>query len=321
MPTPTFPGRLSTSRAIIGAIQQAIETDNSEAWIARVYSEVLRSDQEVEDYAWIGETPKMREWIGGRQAVGLSESNYSLRNKHFEATIRIPVAWMRRDKTGQIRQRISGLSMANTEHWADLGAALIEAGESARCYDGQYFFDTDHPDPSTSDSATQSNDVTYDVTTPATPTAAEMSAAIIYAIKTLLALKSAKGRKLNAAARRFVLRVGLDLMAPAAAALGNTVIADTVSVTNTLITLGTLGGFQVELWVDPRATWTDRFALFRADGQNPALVRQEEQGLQIKAQAEGSPLEFDEDAHEYGLDAWRNGGYGFWESAVLVTLT
>ncbi|AUB85162.1 Mu-like prophage major head subunit gpT family protein [Candidatus Thiodictyon syntrophicum] len=135
MPTPSFPARLSTSRAIVGAIQQAIEQDNAEAWIARVFSEVLSSDQEVEDYAWIGETPKMREWIGGRQAVGLTESNYSLRNRPFEATIKLPVAWMRRDKTGQIRQRISGLALANTEHWADLGSALIEAGEAAKCYD------------------------------------------------------------------------------------------------------------------------------------------------------------------------------------------
>lgn len=318
MPAIVLPERISTSRAIVGAIQLAIETDTAEAWLSRVFSEVMRSDQEVETYGWLGETPKLQEWIGGRRAVGLAESGYSIRNKHFEATIEIPVDWMRRDKTGQIRQRISGLASANNEHWADLGAALIEAGEAAPCYDGQYYFDDDHP--AYEGGSAQSNDVTYGVATATAPTTAEMSAAILYAIRILLGLRSPKGRLLNANARRFVVRVPLSFMGAAAGALGNTVIADTVSVTNTLVTLGTLGGFQIDLWVDPRASWTTKFAVFRADGQNPPLLRQEEQPLRILAQAEGSPIEFSNNVHQYGIDAIRAAGYGFWESAVLVTL-
>lgn len=320
MPDVPQPQRLTTSRAIVGAIRLAIEQDNAEAWVARVYSEVMRSDQEIETYAWIGETPKLREWIGGRQAVGLSESGYSIRNRPFEATIEIPVSWLRRDKTGQIRARIAQLADANMEHWADMGASLIEAGEAAACYDGQYFFDTSHPNPSVGASSTQSNDITHEVTTTTAPTAAEMSAAILKATQTMLGLKSEKGRLLNSNARRFVVRVPLPFMGAAAAALGNTVIADTVSVTNTLVTLGTLGGFQYDLWVDPRSAWTDRFALLRGDNRNPALIRQEEKALQIRAKAEGSEFEFDNDAHQYGIDATRNGGYGFWQSGVLVTL-
>ncbi len=317
MPQLTTPARLSTSRAIVGAIQQAIEQDNAEMWLSRVFSDVMRSDQEVEDYAWLGETPKLREWIGGRQALGLTESGYSIRNKHFEATIEIPVDWLRRDKTGQIRQRISGLADANNEHWADMGSSLIEAGEATLCYDGQYFFDDDHP--AYEGGSAQSNDVTFDISTTTAPTTAEMSAAILYGIRILLGLRSPKGRLLNSNARRFIVRVPLPYMAAAAGALGNTVIADTVSVTNTLVTLGTLGGFQIELWVDPRSAWTTKFAIFRADGKNPPLLRQEEQPLRILAQAEGSPIEFSHNVHQYGLDAVRAAGYGFWESAVLVT--
>jgi hypothetical protein len=186
--------------------------------------------------------------------------------------------------------------------------------------DEQYFFDTDHANPSAGAGQTQSNSVTYNVTTPATPTTAEMSAAIIYAMQCIIGAKTEKGRLLNSSARRFVVRVPLTFMGAAAGALGSTVIADTVSVSNTLVTLATLAGYQIELWVDPRSVWTTKFAVFRADGRNPALVRQEEQALQIKAQAEGSPIEFAEDVHEYGLNATRAAGYGFWESAVLVTL-
>ncbi|GAG27129.1 unnamed protein product, partial [marine sediment metagenome] len=29
----------------------------------------------------------------------------------------------------------------------------------------------------------------------------------------------------------------------------------------------------------------------------------------------------DNDAHQFGLDAWRNVGYGYWQHACYVTMT
>jgi phage major head subunit gpT-like protein len=52
-----------------------------------------------------------------------------------------------------------------------------------------------------------------------------------------------------------------------------------------------------------------------------AFIRQEETAVQIKAKAEGSEYEFDHDAHQYGVDTWRNVGYGYWQQACQVTLT
>ncbi|GAF85157.1 unnamed protein product, partial [marine sediment metagenome] len=34
-----------------------------------------------------------------------------------------------------------------------------------------------------------------------------------------------------------------------------------------------------------------------------------------------SEFEFDNDAHQYGVDADRNVGYGFWQHACLKTFT
>ena len=59
----------------------------------------------------------------------------------------------------------------------------------------------------------------------------------------------------------------------------------------------------------------------RADGDVKAFIRQEETAVQIKAKAEGSEYEFDHDAHQYGVDTWRNVGYGYWQQACQVTLT
>jgi len=72
---------------------------------------------------------------------------------------------------------------------------------------------------------------------------------------------------------------------------------------------------------NPRLTWTEKIAVFRTDSNVKALIRQEETGVVVKAKAEGSDYEFDNDAHEYGVDTWRNVGYGYWQNACLVTMT
>jgi len=69
------------------------------------------------------------------------------------------------------------------------------------------------------------------------------------------------------------------------------------------------------------SAWTANFAVFRTDSEIKPLIRQQETDIQVKAIAEGSELEFNEDKHHYGIDAWRNVGYGDWKAACLVTMT
>ena len=42
--------------------------------------------------------------------------------------------------------------------------------------------------------------------------------------------------------------------------------------------------------------------------------------LEIQAIAEGSELEFKEGKHWYGVDTWRNVGYGYWQNTCLVSI-
>lgn len=319
MPVPNIaqPGRLTTSRAIIGAFYLQLQQDAGASWLERV-SSLFQSDQESETYAWLGLSPALREWIGGRQAKGLREQGLVIRNKKFESTLEIPVDWMRRDKTGQIRIRIAEQAERANGHWAKLLAALIDNGGVGLCYDGQYFYDTDH---SEGDSGVQSNLLSHDIVTTTAPTTVEMSTSILNATQALMAIKDDQGEPMNENARRFLVMVPLAFMAPAAAALGSTIIADTVSRTNTLLTLGSLGGFQYDLAVVPRLSWTTKWALFRADGAARALIRQEELPIQMTAQAEGSQVEFEHDAHRYGIKASRAVGYGYWQHAAQVQFT
>lgn len=307
-----------SSRAIIGEFYATLEQDLGLSWIDSV-SNLFDSNQESETYKWLGMAPGMREWIGGRQAKGFRTDGITIVNKNFEATLEVLVDEIRRDKTGQVMVRVRELAERTNAHWASLLSALVIAGESTACYDGQFFFDTDHLED---DSGTQSNDIVSDVTTTTAPTSGEFETAILKSIEAILGFKDNQGEPMNENAKLFEVMVPVPFMSSAAGAIGSQIIVDSsTSRTNRILTLGTLGGFQVALRVNPRLTWTTKFATFRADGQTKALIRQEEEGVTISAIAEGSELEFKERKHNYGVKAIRNVGYGYWQRACLTTFT
>lgn len=304
-----------SSRAIIGEFYNMLEQNTGAAWVPGV-SAMFDSNQESETYAWLGMAPAMREWVGGRQSKGFRENGITIVNKKFEATLEVLLDEIRRDKTGQVMLRVRELATRTNAHWAKLLSTLIIAGESAVCYDGQFFFDTDHNE---GDSGAQSNDITFDAATPAAPTAAEAESAVLKAVEAMMAFKDDQGEPMNEEANQFLVMVPVPFMSAFAAALKNPVIVDANgSRTNTIVNVG---GFNFELAVNPRLPWTTKFALYRTDGQTKPFIRQEEEGVTVSAVAEGSELEFNEDMHRYGVKAIRNVGYGYWQHAVLTTLT
>jgi phage major head subunit gpT-like protein len=305
------------SRAIIGEFYMRLEQDLGASWVPQV-SMMFKSDQESEDYKWLGMAPAMREWIGGRQAKGFRENGITIANKKYESTMEVPVDWLRRDKTGQIRVRIAEQTERANAHWAKLLNQLILDGEATKCYDDQFFFDTDH---SEGDSGTQDNDIAVNIGTATAPTTGEMETAILAAIQQIIGFKDDQGEPMNETAQKFLVMVPVPFMS-AAAALGSSIIVDaSTSRSNTILTLSSMAGFQVALAVAPRLTWTTKFAVFRADGQLAAFIRQEEEDITVDAIAEGSEEEFKNDRHLYGIKAIRNVGYGYWQKSCLVTLT
>lgn len=306
------------SRAIIGEFYLRLEQDLGATWVPQV-SMMFQSDQESEEYKWLGMAPAMREWIGGRQAKGFRENGIVIANKKYESTMEVPVDWLRRDKTGQIMVRIAEQTERANAHWAKLLNQLILDGETTKCYDDQFFFDTDH---SEGDSGTQDNDIAVDITTTTAPTTGEMETAILKAIQQIIGFKDDQGEPMNENAQRFLVMVPVPFMSAAAAALGSSIIVDaSTSRSNTILTLSSMAGFQVGLAVTPRLTWTTKFAVFRADGQLSAFIRQEEEDILVSALAEGSEEEFKNDRHLYGIKAVRNVGYGYWQKSCLVTFT
>ena len=304
-----------SSRAIIGEFYNTLEQNTGAVWVPGT-SMLVTSDQESETYKWLGMAPDMREWVGGRVAKGFRDNGITIVNKTFEATLEVLLDEIRRDKTGQVMVRVRELAGRTNAHWAKLLSTLIIAGEAAVCYDGQYFFDTDHAE---GDSGTQSNDIDSNIGTTTAPTAAEMETSILKAVEAIIGFKDDQGEPMNEEATSFLVMVPVPFMSAAAAALKNPVITDgSGSRTNTITNLG---GFSFELAVNPRLTWTTKFATFRTDGMTKPFIRQEEEGVTVSAIAEGSELEFRENKHHYGVKAIRNVGYGYWQHACLTTMT
>lgn len=306
-----------SSRAIIGEFYKTLQIDPG-AW-APLVSMLFNSDQDSEEYVWLGQSPAMREWVGGRHAKGFLENGITVKNKHYEATIEVLVREMRRDKTGQVMTRIRELAQRTNSHWASLLSTLIVNAESTVCYDGQYFFDTDHSEGS---SGTQSNDIQVDISalpvatngTTTVPSVEEFQQAMLQGVTQIQTFVDDQGEPMNENAMNFLCMVPPSYGFTARNALAMPANAGTT-------VMQPLGGFNIGLAVNPRlSTWTTKFALFRTDGSVKPFIRQQETGVMLKAKAEGSEYEFDNDAHQYGVDTWRNVGYGYWQHACLVTL-
>jgi phage major head subunit gpT-like protein len=310
--------RLS-SRAIIGRFYQTLEAA-MDAYVAAL-AMTIQSDQPSEEYRWLGMSPQLREWIGGRHAKGLRDSGIIIPNKKFEATLDIDVDDLRRDKTGQILVRIDELADRANRFKGKLISDRILEAESAVCYDGQFFFDTDH---SEGDSGTQSNDISADISTfptsvhgsgPTAPSAGEMAYVIAKSIETMLGFKDDQGEPLNEEAMSFLVVVPTSLLSATALALSGKPLEN-----GDTSVVGSLDGMTIRARANPRLTWTDKVATFRTDGRTKPFILQEETPIQVDAVAEGSELEFNEDKHHYGVK-WRgNAGFGQWQHGVLATM-
>lgn len=96
-------------------------------------------------YGWLKNLKKMREWIGDRQAAALETDGYRVANKPFENTVDVSRFDIEDDQVGIYAPMFDDLGQTAAELPDQLVFALLKAGFASNCYDGQFFFDTDHP--------------------------------------------------------------------------------------------------------------------------------------------------------------------------------
>ncbi|AXV78892.1 MULTISPECIES: Mu-like prophage major head subunit gpT family protein [Ralstonia solanacearum species complex] len=101
------------------------------------------TSQEV--YAWLGQSTRFREWIGDRVVQNLATSDFTIKNKPWENTVGVNKETIEDDSYGVYKPIIAQMGQDAKEHPDELVWGLWKQGFNAVCYDGQYFFDTDHP--------------------------------------------------------------------------------------------------------------------------------------------------------------------------------
>ena len=96
-------------------------------------------------YGWLGAFPQMREWVGDRVVKNLKEAGYVIPNRLWEDTVGLNRTDIEDDNLGMYTGLIQALAQECATHPDVLIAQLMREGEARLCFDGQNFFDTDHP--------------------------------------------------------------------------------------------------------------------------------------------------------------------------------
>jgi len=256
---------------------------------------IVPSESDEESYPWLGAVPNMREFKDERMPLGLLEHDYSIKNKTWESSIAIEREAIEDDKLGQIRLRVQSLAREARRHIDELVFTLLKNGFSATCYDGQYFFDTDHVD---GDSGTQSNKGT---------TALDASS-LQAAITAMMKYKDDRGKFLGVVPDLLV--VPPDLQWTAMELLESTYWPTD----NTKKANNVLKG-KLDLLVSPYLTDTNDWFVLSTKGVVKPVILQSRMPVEFAALEADSESGFMRDQYIYGVRARYNAGYGLWQMA------
>ncbi|MCE7510265.1 Mu-like prophage major head subunit gpT family protein [Alloalcanivorax xenomutans] len=97
------------------------------------------------NYKWLSNFPRMRKWIGDKTIKSLEGHGYTIVNDDWEATIEVDRNHIEDDTLGIYAPQAEMAGWSAKQMPDEIVSDLLNEAFTARCYDGQYFFDTDHP--------------------------------------------------------------------------------------------------------------------------------------------------------------------------------
>lgn len=271
------------------------------------------SDTEFETYDWLASMPGMRKWLGPRIVESFKERAYQIFNEHFEKTIEVD-----RDKLadspmsaiGNAAARLAVIMEGANKLEDDLlfnasstatGAisGLLALGASTVCYDGQYFFDTDHP-TDLDGTGTQSN---YEASGFA------LSAANYQTARSrMMSFKGENNRPLG-------IIPNLLAIPPALEKTGKEIVVAQVGSSGaTNVQAGTA---QVEVIPELAILGDTRWFLFDTitSGPKPFILQLREALKMVERTAPSDAPVFERNKLQWGLDRRCGAGFGIWQKA------
>lgn len=250
----------------------------------------------TEKYNWISDFPQMKPWIGDKVLKALSASDYSITNEEYEATIRVRRVDIETDQLGKYAIQARNIGTTAKQWPEELDADLKNNAFATVCYDGQYFYDTDHPVAG----STYSNLITPALSAATTAAAA---ASLGAAITTLEAVTDDEGRKLGVVAD--MLEVPSALRATGSLLCNSPILTD--------LSPNPYYG-QLKLKVNPRLTSAVKWAVHcTSRAIKPFVFQQRKAPIPVQQIDTTSTEVFMRGNLLFGVESSGNAGYGLWQ--------
>ncbi len=265
---------------------------------------VVPSTTREEAYKWLGKVPRMREWIGDRVIQNLAAFDYTIKNKSWESTVSVDRDDIEDDTIGLYSPLVQSVGNAAATHPDEIVFGLLPDGFTKLCYDGQYFFDTDHKDV---DGPVQSNK----------GTAALSHASYAAARSAMMALLDEKGNPLGIMPTLLVVPPQLEETGKkilTAELVPETVGETTIAVSN--VNKGTAELLVVPWLAGHPTKW---FLLDVSKPIKPLIFQQRKKPEFVAMDASNDTNVFMRKEYIYGVDCRDNAGFGLWQMAYGST--
>lgn len=262
----------------------------------------IASTNAAEIHQWLGRVAQMREWVDTKVLDQLRGFDFTIKNKDYESTLEVDRNAIEDDQLGIYRPRIQDLGARAKNHPDKLLSEVRRAGAATLCYDGQFFYDTDHVEGG---SGSQSNKLTGTGTT-----AAQVRADLFAAKAALRKFKDDKGEP-------FILGMG-----------NNSVVAvippDLEKVFDELNNPApgaTTPKTPIDYEIDPYLTDANDWYLDYTGAPIKAFVHQTRKPIDFVALDDPNASEnvFMRKKYYYGVEGRYAMSYGLWQMSILTT--
>lgn len=172
--------------------------------------QVVDTNTKTKNVAGLGDIPEVKESTGTVNLKTIGTHSYNVTVKKWDIGVAMDGADVRNHILGgELVRKAGQLGAAFPQHWARyLTETKLPAfeGTSITCFDGQYPYDDDHP----IDGGTQSNDITYDVSSTSSITLSEAGGILDDQIEQLMGLRTDTGAYLNSSPSNLTLITSLS---------------------------------------------------------------------------------------------------------------
>lgn len=263
---------------------------------------LVPSGSSQNDYNWLSAFPRMRKWIGEKAIKSLEAFKYSIVNDDWEATVEVNRNHIDDDQLGIYAPQAQMAGFSARQLPDEIVSDLKNNAFTSLCYDGQFFYDTDHLVAG----ASVSNKLTVALSV-ATPAAAQASYGA--ARTAIMNFKDDEGRPL-------ALIPNVLEVPPALESVALTLInSDKLNDNSPNPYKGT-----ATVIVNPRLTSSTAWFLHVTNMPVKPFIYQERKAPVFVEQTDPQADDvFNRKLFKFGAEARAAGGYAFWQMSVGST--